>query len=217
MDEGVDQDKHPDRRRHEPDTSPHAHHSTSMVVRLQSRARLALGQDDEGVEDLVELAQVKDPAVVRKTLVPDTSRLSVGGQTVDHSTTVGGKAHPALRLIIEEDRVPNTPLTMKTTQEVSRPRAPLTRKGADPTPPHAAQHAPERPGRVHGEEDVVQDDKGEEGPRLAYPPGLLAVGLVVLVEQLDGDGIERGDGHRDPGVERAGEPIVGNVEGVHDA
>ncbi len=41
----------------------YAHHGAGVVVRLQRRAELALGEDDERVEHLVELAEVEDPAV----------------------------------------------------------------------------------------------------------------------------------------------------------
>lgn len=57
-------------------------------------------------------------------------------------------------------------------------------KGADETPLHDADHAPEGPCRVDGKEDVVQDDKDEEGACFADAPGLLVARLVVLVEQL---------------------------------
>ena len=61
MDARVDKREHPDGRTHIAHTSPHTEHSTSMMIRLKSGASLALGQDDHGVDDLVELAQVEEP------------------------------------------------------------------------------------------------------------------------------------------------------------
>lgn len=46
-----------------------------MVISLQSRASLPLGQDNDSIQDLVELAQVKEPAVESKTLIPQSSNI----------------------------------------------------------------------------------------------------------------------------------------------
>lgn len=73
MDTRVDKDEHPDGRRHVAHTSPHTHHSTGMVVRLERGTHFPLGEDDEGVENLVELAEVEDPAVEGQAFVPDTT------------------------------------------------------------------------------------------------------------------------------------------------
>jgi len=75
MDTRVDESKHPDRRRHVADTRPHAQHGACMVVRLERGAALALHDDDERVDHLVELGQIKHPAPPGKTLVPDTSQV----------------------------------------------------------------------------------------------------------------------------------------------
>lgn len=80
------------------------------------------------------------------------------------------------------------------------------------TPLHDAHHAPEGPGRVDGEEDVVQHDKGEEGACLADAPGLLVAGLVVLVEQLGRDGIDGGDSQWNSGIQSSSVEMGGNVE-----
>lgn len=59
VNKGADKDKHPDGRRHVAHPGPHAHHGAGMVVCLQGRAEPALGEDDEGVEHLVEFTEVK--------------------------------------------------------------------------------------------------------------------------------------------------------------
>lgn len=82
MNEAVDEDKHPDGRAHVAHTSPHAKHCARMVVGLQSRATLALCDNDERVQDLVELAQIEDPAPESETLVPQSSNVGVIGSTV---------------------------------------------------------------------------------------------------------------------------------------
>lgn len=62
-----------------------------MVVCLQQRAFLALGEYDECVQDFVELGHVKQPAVEGQTRVPDTP--NVGGVRRD---TVGTKSKSSI-------------------------------------------------------------------------------------------------------------------------
>lgn len=85
MDKGVEEAEDPDGAGHVPHTSPHAHHGASMVVSLQSRAVLALGQDNEGIQDLVELAQVEDPTVEVEALAPHAAGLKAVGHAIASS------------------------------------------------------------------------------------------------------------------------------------
>lgn len=90
MDKGVEEAEDPDGAGHVAHTSPHAHHGSGVVVGLQSRAVLALGQDDEGVENLVELAQVEDPAVEVEALGPQAAGLKGVGHTIAGSHISSG-------------------------------------------------------------------------------------------------------------------------------
>lgn len=63
VNEGINQNKDPDRRRHVADASPHADHGSSMMICLQKAALLAFGDDDESINNLVELGHVEEPAV----------------------------------------------------------------------------------------------------------------------------------------------------------
>ena len=45
------------------------------MVSLKGCRPLALGQDDQGIKDFVELANVEDPAPKRKTLVPKSANI----------------------------------------------------------------------------------------------------------------------------------------------
>lgn len=215
MDERVDENKHPDGRGHEAHTSPHAHHGTSMVVCLQGRARLSLGEDNECVEDLVELAEVEDPAIVRQTLGPHASTLNLGRKTV-HEGGILDITDPGRGSLVVVDGIAKATSAVKAAEAIDRTGNAIRAQRIGNTPPHAAEHAPEGPGRVHGEEDVVQDDKDREGAGLADGPGLLAARLVVDVEELDGDGVGGSDGQGHLGVEGGREDVVGDVEGVHD-
>lgn len=69
----VQETEEPDCWGHVAHTSPHAHHGTGVVVGLESRGSLALSQDNNGVDDLVELGKVEEPSIESETLVPETS------------------------------------------------------------------------------------------------------------------------------------------------
>lgn len=70
MDEAVDKDKHPDRWTHVTNSSPHAKHRSTVVVCLQSLTPPTLGNDDSGVQDLIEFADVEHPSPKCKPFVP---------------------------------------------------------------------------------------------------------------------------------------------------
>lgn len=78
----------------------------------------------------------------------------------------------------------------------------------------AANHGDAGNGRVDGQEDVVEDDKGEEGTRLGDPPGLVAMLAIVPVDVGDGDEVDGGDGQRDLVGEGALVDVGGDGEGI---
>lgn len=83
MDCRIDQREDPDGRGDVTDTGPHAHHGAGVVVSLQGRALLALGQDNRSIQHFVELGQVEDPAQVGQSLIP-------------HPTDIGRVRHSAV-------------------------------------------------------------------------------------------------------------------------
>lgn len=215
VDEGVDENKLPDGSRHVSDASPHAEHGTGVVVGLEGRAELALGEDDEGIENLVKLAQVEDPAVKGQPLVPQAARLRVTGQAV-HQGSARVRGLKGARGVVVVDGVSEARAAVQTAEAVNGARPAVRARRAGDAATHAAEHGPKGPGRVDAEEDIVEDDKGEEGPRLADGPGLLVAALVVDVEALDGDGVEGANGQRNLGVEGGLEEVLGDVEGPQD-
>lgn len=80
MDSRVEEDEDPDGCRHVAHTSPHGHHSTGVVVSLECRAVFALGKDNQGINNLVELADVKDPTVECQPLVPNSAPVIWAGR-----------------------------------------------------------------------------------------------------------------------------------------
>lgn len=220
VDKRVELDKNPDGGRHVAHARPHAQHGAGVVVGLQGRAGLALGQDDEGVEDLVELAEVKEPAVVGKALVPDAAGLRAVGQAGSGVNDTRGRiragALEAAQVLVEVDRVAEPGRAVQTARTVGGGGEATGPEGADDALAHAAEHAPKGPGRVDGQEDVVEDDEEAKRGSFRNAPGLLVVGAVVAVQQLDGDGVERGNGDGHARVEGTEEEPVGNVERPHD-
>lgn len=74
VDQRVENTEEPDGRGHETNSSPHANHSTSVMVRLQKAALLSFGNDNGGINNFIELAQVEQPSVECKTLLPHSDR-----------------------------------------------------------------------------------------------------------------------------------------------
>lgn len=213
VDEGVEEHEDPNRNRHVTHTSPHAHHGTSVVISLEGRAELALGEDDERVKDLVELAEVEQPAVESKTLVPHaTGSITAGLSAGDHDA-VSGEGLPGASGLVPEDSVTGTTFAVDLAHGVEKARDASRAQRADNSAAESVEHAPPGPCGVDGEEDVVGDHEPLEGKGLADAPGLLARGLVVGIEELGRDGIDGGDGERDLGVEDGLVDVVGDLEG----
>lgn len=79
----VDQDKHPDGRAHVAHACPHAHHCAGMVVGLKGGAALALHEDDHGVDNFVEFAEVEEPAPEGEAFIPESTKVcAVGCQVI---------------------------------------------------------------------------------------------------------------------------------------
>lgn len=213
MDERVDEDEDPDGSRHVAHAGPHAHHGAGMVVGLEGGAELPLGEDDEGIQDLVELAEVEDPAVKGEALVPEPAVDLPAGCSVAIQKRGTAKARPLAEGVAVDGGVSEAGRAVHLAEAVGRGGQSVGARGADDGAPHASEHAPEGPGGVDGEEEVVHYDEDAERLGLADGPGPLAVGGIVAVEQRDSDGVQGGDGDRDLGVEHSGIDVVWDLEG----
>lgn len=215
VNQGVDPHEHPNGRAHEADASPHAEHCTGVVVGLQSGAALALGDDDEGVQDFVELGQVEPEAPESETLVPEPSnvrRIRTATRAEQYELVL---VLPHTRRGIVVHSISKSPRAMHFAQSVggtsktilrpqARPWFPKQLKLAIPRPSvsQRPQHAPAHERREDSEQDIVRDDEDEEQPRLADPPRLVAARAIPLVDEHDGDCVDGGDGRRDLPVQR---------------
>lgn len=189
VDEAVDEDKHPDRRAHVAHTSPHAQHSACVVVCLQSRAALALCDNDEGVQDLVELAEVEDPTPEGQSFVPQSSNVS--------RVRVAVRAHVNERVLGLPDvdgRVVGSGVTKTSGSVDLAHRVGDTCKAiwvvkARPGVPEGSEHGDEGSEAVDGECDIVQDDEGLEEGLASDPPRLVVTLAVHGVEGEDGEDV----------------------------
>ena len=109
MDERVDEDEHPDWRRHVSDASPHAEHSASMVVGLQCWTSLSLGQNDQGVQDLIKLGKVEEPAPKGQTLTPKSSYVGGIRCSILRKMNEAVLCLPDIECSVVSDRITQTP------------------------------------------------------------------------------------------------------------
>lgn len=214
MDERVKEDEDPDRYRHEADARPHAQHGTSVVIGLQSRAELALCEDDESVKDLVELAQVEEPAVEGQTLVPQTAGSEAAGTAIraKDGRGVSSIRLPGLGLWVEEGGVAEAGRTVDAADRVDEASNARGAERAHDGATKSVKHAPPGPGRVDGQEDIVENDENAEEEGLADSPRLLAVRFVVGVQKLSGNGVDGRDGDGHAEVQSSVVDVIGNVE-----
>jgi len=201
MDTRVDQTEDPDGRRHETDTSPHAQHSTGMVIGLESAAALPLGEDDERVENLVKLGEVEDPAPEGEALVPEATDIGRVRQTVRPQANtlvvrvpdvIGGKVRHS---------IPEASGTMHLAQRIHGPDQRILLAVVRNCSLQRLEHGHACYRRIHRQEHIVQDDKGEEGSALADAPRLVSMLSVVRIDQRDRDGVDSCNGRRYHGVE----------------
>lgn len=194
MNERVEENKDPDGHRHVADASPHAHHGTGVVVRLQSRAELALGKDDEGVKDLIELAEIEQPTIEGQPFVPHAPSRKPAWDAIGTQHRLRRIRLPRVGLIVEESSIAQTCGSVDTAQRIDEARGSLGAERADDSPPQSTEHPPPCPRRVDSQEDIMRNDEPPEGQRLTDGPWLLAGGLVVGVQSLGGYGIDGRDG-----------------------
>ena len=217
VDAGIDQDKHPDGRRHEAHTGPHGQHGAGMVVLLEGGAALALGEDDGRVEDLVELGEVEPPAPEGEALVPDAAHVGAVWQARrpvhEHIRVLTG---PAVRGRVVGDGVAQPAWAVDLAERVDGAYDGVGVGVVGERVLEGEDHGHARDGRVDGEEDIVGDDKGEERARLGDAPRLVLVLAVVPVQVRDDDGVDERDGQRHLVVECALEDALRDMPRVRE-
>lgn len=196
VDEAVDEDEHPNGRAHVANTGPHAKHSAGMVIGLQGRAPLALGDNDESVQDLVELAKIEDPAPESQSLIPQPANIG--------RVWVSVRAHADERILrlpdvdggVVGDGVAQTSRAVNLAHRVRNAGEPARVVPARPGMHERSEHGDESREAVDGEDDIVEDDEGLEEGLARDPPGLVAAAAVDGVEGEYGEDVGDGEEER---------------------
>jgi hypothetical protein len=225
MNARVQEAEHPDRRTHIPNTRPHAHHRTRMMIRLQRRAPFSLSQNDERIKHLVELAEVKPPAPERQSFIPQPSHIAairVPGREELHGLAL---RLPQSRVRAESDELPVPSRSMHLAKRIRRSSKRILRPQAGPVlaqqmmfPPRPSmrqrpQHAKERKRREDRQKHIMQNHKRLERSRLGEGIRLVLAIAVYAVPDYGSGGVEGGDGNGDFVVERAVVDVGGDAKG----
>lgn len=199
VDARVQEAEEPDGWSHVAHTSPHAHHGTGVVISLKSRGLLALGENDNGINDLVELGEVEEPSVECETLVPETA---TNGQGV--GSNIGGETRGGVDKLaggsVVLDRVGKARWAVELANRVNNANESVWARWAWDGGLECLPHANKGPCRVDGEEDVVEDDNPVEPASLGESPRLVTAGGVDLVHCDGGDGVDSRDGERNASI-----------------
>lgn len=155
MDERVEEAEDPDGRGHVTNTTPHSQHSSRVVVGLERRAHLALGENDQGVEDFVELAEIENPSVECQTLVPKPAwGLSARQASGSQERVVGGRLPLPEGLVVEET-IAKASRSVDSAKTVYSTSPAIGSGGAGNAVLQGIEHTPPRPSGIYSEEDIV--------------------------------------------------------------
>lgn len=116
-----------------------------MVVCLEGRAELALGENDQCVDDLVELAEVEDPAVESKALVPQTAKIRGARGTMGSQNCARRGGLPCAGCLVIDDSISQAPRSIEFANRVDEAREPGGAKGVHHGATEGAEHTDKGP------------------------------------------------------------------------
>ena len=190
----IDASEHPDRWGHVSNASPHGKHGSSMVVCLEEGGLFTLGKNDGSVEDLVELGEVKDPTIIRKSLVPDPTNISgIGHSSFQPHRDVGNMPSTAGRVICS--CTARTSRSVKLAKRVRDSSETVVILQSRPRVSDCPDHAGKCPRGVQGKQHVVRNNKDVESRCLTHGPRLVIAISINAIDASDGDGIDQRYGY----------------------
>lgn len=153
------------------------------MVRLQRGAALALRDDNGGIQNLVELGEVEEPAPERETLVPKPTnvRRIRSAELAEMDELVLGSPRIGSRVVVCRVTKPSRPMHLAERVDYVYYAVRVVSAGEGVF--HGPDHGDKRDCRVQGEEDIVEDDERVERTRLADGPWLVAAPAIVRVEE----------------------------------
>lgn len=193
MDARVEKNGQPDWRRHVANTSPHGEHDAEMVVGLQERAALALCKNDDRVDNLVELGQVKEPAPESKALVPESAHVLILRGAVWRNPDELVLGLPDVQSRVVSHGVTKSARSVQLAQRVCGAGKAIGGVDARPGVTECAEHCDKCYSRIDDEAEVVEQDKGLEELGMADAPWLEVATRVVGIEDDDGDQVAQCD------------------------
>lgn len=210
MNRRIELDEDPDGRGHVADARPHAHHGTGMVIGLEGGAALAFGENDEGIEDLVELGQVEPPAPEGQPFIPESSHICRIWQSLGSEMNGRVVCLPNIGGGVVGHRIAEAAGAMHLAESIHRAHERMGLRIVREGPFEGIEHGHARHCGIDGQEDVVEDDKGLEEPRLANGPWFVSPAPVVGVGEHNRGRIDSGNGERDGWLQYGIEDVGGN-------
>jgi hypothetical protein len=193
----VDQDKHPNRRRHIANASPHAQHGTRVVISLQSGAALPLGENDGGIENLVELGEVEPPAPPRKAFIPHPSNVGRWGQAIGIKADEAVPVVPLVRLRVIRSGAAKSTRAIDFAESIDSADKCVGIGIMGEGPLQTVEHSIASDSGVDSKEDVVKNNECLEDSRLADGPRLVPMASVVRIQRDDCGRVDARNGQGD--------------------
>jgi hypothetical protein len=131
-----------------------------MMIGLEEAALLAFSQDNCCVNDLVELGQIKEPAVECKPFVPNATNVGpLRAETVscEMKSSVGHRPSTGLLIVCCRTAHPTWPLNLA--ERIDHAWSSVLILPIRDTQSQCIEHAKERPCRVDCEDNIVQYDE----------------------------------------------------------
>jgi hypothetical protein len=210
VDARVYERKHPDRGRHVAHSGPHAHHGACVVVGLEGGASLSFGNDDGGIEDLVELGEVEEPTPEGKAFVPEPSNIRRVWNAIAVQMNKRVLGLPLVECGVVGGRIAESSRAVDLAQRVDGAYYGVALGIVGKCVLQGAHHGNAGDEGVDGQKDIMSNDEGAEGASLADCPGLVSAASIVGVQRDDRCSVHGGDGQGNLVVER------GVVDGVGD-
>jgi hypothetical protein len=160
-----------------------------VVVGLQSRAALAFCDNDEGVQDLVELAEVEDPTPEGQSLVPQSSNVSRVRVTVRAHVDERVLGLPNVDGRVVGCGVTKTSGSVDLAHGIGDTCKAIGVVEARPCVSEGSEHGDEGSEAVDRECDIVEDDERLEERLAGDPPRLVVTLAVHGVEGEDGEDV----------------------------
>jgi hypothetical protein len=130
-----------------------------VVIGLKGGAALSFGEDDEGVEDLIELGEIEPPSPPGKSLVPHPAYVRGVRKTVGTQANIAVLVDPLIRVRVIRVGIPKPARSMNLAESIDCSDKCVGLAVVREGPLQSAEHGVTCDGGVDGQEDVVGKHK----------------------------------------------------------